>query len=223
MAWISFLLGRPGLEYTFDVNPMAMDLSIANIEALQYNLAGDLKQSIIKVRVPTIKVSSNYLTLLQRNQFDSLVGVPDTFLSFQTRNDWEVVDELVTVLSTTSIKLSNNSATRLSKILVDLGFASIITIETPWKLGVNAGSLYGEGGYGDGGYGSSGEPFDPGTVTYDDVTRIATFTNPLADITTPLLVSYLYTGWLVKLKNFSHKVQGGWLDRFQYDFELTGA
>lgn len=224
MAWLSqFILGRPGSEYTFDVNPEAMQISIENIEAIQYNLAGDMKQSILKVRVPTIKINSSYLTFAQRNQFDSLVGVADTFLSFQTRDDWEVTDESVSIVDSTHVKLANCSATRLSAALVALGFDSIITIETPFKVGLGGGTLFGSDGFGDGGFGSAPEDFDPGTVTYDDATRIITFTNPLTDLATPVLVSYMYTGWLVKLKSFGHSAQGGWGDRFKYDFQLTGA
>jgi hypothetical protein len=224
MAWLSqFLLGRPGNEYSFDVNPEAMQLGISNIEALQNNLAGDLKQSVMKVRVPAIRVNSNFLSFAQRNQFDSLVGIVDTFLSFQTRDDWQVTDELVTVIDATHVQIANSSSTRLSKILTAYGFASIITILTPWKTGTVAGQLYGSGGFGVGGYGSPPESFDPGAVTYDDQTRIVTFTNPLPDVTASVLVSYLYKGWLVKLKQFDHKAQGGWQDRFQYDFELIGA
>lgn len=224
MAWLSqFLLGRPGLEYSFEVNPEAMTLSIENVEALQYNLAGDLKQSVLKVRVPTIRVNSSYLTLTQRNQFDSLVGVSDTFLSFRCRDDFQVIDESVTIVDTTHLKLANSSATRLSAALVAGGFASVITVQTPFKRGTGTGEPFGSGGFGDGGFGSGGEAFDPGTISYDDATRIITMSNALPETDTPVLVSYLYAGWLVKLRAFNHSAQGGWVDRFKYDFELIGA
>ena len=224
MSWLSpFLLGRPGLEYEFDVNPAAMQIEESAVVVRHRNLAGDLKKSVMKASAPIIRVNSNYFTLEQRNQFSSLVGIADSFLSFQTRDDWEVVDERVTWLSSTTMRLANSSATRLSKILTEMGFPSIINIQTPFKLGVVAGEGYGEGGYGEGGYGGAPEEFDPGTVTYDDATRILTITNPITDPDVAILVSYLYTGWLVDLQTFNHRSQAGWLDRFTYDFQLVGA
>lgn len=224
MSWFSqFLLGRPGIEYSFDINPEAMHVVEAGVVVRQRNLAGDLKKSVLKASAPTIRINSSYLTLQQRNQFNSLVGISDSFLSFQTRDDWEVTDELVTNLTSTTLQLANSSATRLSAILTSLGYSSTITIETPFKLGTSAGQLYGSGNYGEGGYGSSQESFDPGTVTYDDATRIITITNPIVDLAQPVLVSYLYTGWLVDMQQFEHVAQGGWVDRFQYDFQLVGA
>ena len=224
MAWLpQFLLGRPGLEYTFDANPNAMQIDEGGIIVRQRNLAGDLSKAVLKKSAPIIRINSNYLLFPQRNQFASLVGISDTLLSFQTRDDWEVVDELVTIIDLTHVKIANTSATRLSKVMVALGYPSVITIKSPWKFGVTSGSMYGEGGYGEGGYGSTGESFDPGTITYDDATRIITFTNPLPDFFENVLVSYLYKGWLVDIDVLGHKVQGGWLDRFQYDFQLIGA
>ncbi len=221
MAWLSqFLLGRPCNEYSFEVNPEAMSIEETGVFVVQRNLAGDLKKSVLKASAPLIKVNSSYLSLAQRNQFASLVGIGDTFLSFRTRDDWQVTDESVTILSTTSIQLNNTSMSRLSAALVSAGCASIITILTPWTL--STGYYYGAGGFGYGGYGGP-VTFDPGTVTYDDATRIATFTNALADDISTVLVSYTYTGWLVNMEQLGHKAQGGWMDRFTYDFQLTGA
>ncbi len=221
MAWLSsFLLGRPGQEVSFDVNPEAMEIEETGISVLQRNLAGDLKKSTLKVSAPTIKINSSYLTLAQRNQFASLVGVSDTFLSFQTRDDWQSTYELVTVLSTNTFKLQNSSAFRLSQALVRLGYPSIITINGIF-LSAASGEAYGEGPYGAGPYG--GSAFATGAITYDDLTGIITIANPIPDITAAAYVTYTYTGWLVNLERLGHKAQGGWLDRFTYDFQLTGA
>ena len=57
----------------------------------------------------------------------------------------------------------------------------------------------------------------------DDATRIITITNPITDPAVAILVSYLYTGWLVDMQALNHQAQGGWLDRFVYDFLLVGA
>lgn len=218
--WITFILGRPGVEITFDVNPEAIEIDEGPVAVRHMNLAGDLKKSVIKSSAPVIRINSSYLTLAQRNQFASLARVADTFLSFQTRDDWEVVDELATVVDSTHVRIANCSATRLSAILTADGNPSIITIQTPFYISL--GNLYGQGGYGGGGYGGD-VSFDPGTITYDDATRTIAFTNPLADTTATVYVSYLYKGWLVDVERFGNQGQGGWLSRFKYDFQLKGA
>lgn len=226
MGWkAQFLLGRPGAEYPFDVNPAALDFVDDGVVVLQENLAGDLKQSVVKTSRPVIRISSSYLTLTQRNQFSSLVGVADTFLSFQIRDDLQVVDELVTIIDATHVQIANSSATRLSAYLVSIGLSSVITILTPFKTSAIGGAAWGAGEWGAGTWDtlSGGGTFDPGTVTYDDATRILTFTNPISDITVALFVAYTYPGWLVKLTKVAHKSLGGWLDRFPYDFELQGV
>lgn len=219
MAWLSsFLLGRPGQEFEFEVNPAAMDIEETGIVVLQRNLAGDLKKSTLRASAPIIRISSNYLTLLQRNQFNSLVEVSDTFLSFQTRDDWQQIGALATILSSTEVQLASSSALRLSTVLVDAGFASIITIDSV-SYSILTDEGFGNLPFGDGPFGD----FDPGTITYDDLTRIITISNPLPDLTIPVYVNYTYKGWLVNMDRFAHSAQGGWLDRFKYDFTLTGA
>lgn len=220
--WLNqFLLGRPCSEYLFEINPEALSIEESGIVVVQRNLAGDLKKSTLKVSAPTIKVNSSFLSLLQRNQFNSLVGVADTFLSFQTRDDWEQLFDLASTIDSTHFKLQNSSALRLSKALVQAGCSSIITItDIEQVAGGSAG--YGGGGFGGGPYGGGGG-FDPGVITYDDLTYIVTITNPIPDISMPVYISYVYKGWLVSLDKLGHKAQGGWLDRFTYDFQLTGA
>lgn len=218
MSWTSFLLGRPGSEYTFNVPPEAMTIEEQGVVVLQRNLAGDLKKSTLKTSAPVIKIRSSYLLLPQRNQFASLVGIDDTFLSFQCRNDWQQIDALVTVLSTTTFRIPNTSATRLSAALVTGGYSSIITINS---VATFPAAGFGEGGFGFGPFDSL--DFDPGTMTYDDLTRIVTMENPLPSTDVRLLATYTYTGWLVNLDTINNAWQGGWLDRSSYDFQLTGA
>ena len=82
MSWTTFILGRPGYEYEFQVPPGAMTIDESGIISLQRDLAGNLHKSTLKNNVPTIKINSNYLMPQQRNQFNSLIAVSDTFLSF---------------------------------------------------------------------------------------------------------------------------------------------
>jgi hypothetical protein len=222
MAWLSqFLLGRPGYEFSFDINPEGMSIDEMALTVMQRNLAGDLKKSVLKTSIPTIKISSSYLALTQRNQFASLVGIQDTFLSFQTRDDWQVIAERNLPQSTTTVVIQNNSATRLSAALVAAGFPGIITINSVSVVpNVLAGPLFGAGGFGAGGF--SGPDYFAGG-SYADATRTITLGTSLPTATQYVYVTYTYTGWLVNLDTLSHQIQGGWLDRFSYDFQLTGA
>lgn len=223
MAWTSFQLGRPGSEITFDVNPAAMRISEQGVVVRQRNLAGDRKKSVLKKSAPTIQIDSTYLTKTQRDQIASMVGISNTFLSFKTRDDWKVWWEYVDVLTTTSVRLKNSSASRLSAVLVGLGLPSQITIVTPFQYEPTGGLPLGEGGFGEGGLGYPPESFDPGTVSYDDLTRIVSFSNPLPDALHPVYVSYTHEGWLVDLETGDFQAAGGWIDRFQYSLQLVGA
>ena len=222
MAWLSqFLLGRPGYEISFDVNPEAMSIDEMPLEALRRNIAGDLKKAVLKTSIPTIQIDSSYLTLAQRNQIASLAGISDTFLSFQVRDDLQVISERNLPTDTTHVKIQNNSATRLSAALVAASFTGIITINSVAQVpNVIAGNTYGSGGFGDAGF--SGPDFFAGG-SYDDATRTVTLGTSLPSASNPVYVSYTYKGWLVSLDKFSHSIRGGWLDRFNYSFQLIGA
>jgi hypothetical protein len=229
LAWLPhFLLGRPGSELSFDVNPKAAQITRGPVQVLQRNLEGDLKKSVLKRDVPIIKINSSYLTFDQQNAIASLAGIPNTFLSFRCRDDWQLTNDWVQVLTSTSATLRNSSATRLSSVLVNFGLASQITIVTPFLYEPAGGFPYGEGGFGEGGFGEGEmgfppESFDPGAVTYDDLTRIVSWANPVADITRPLYISYRYQGWLVDMQQGDFQAQGGWIDRMTYDIQLVGA
>ena len=222
MAWLSsFLLGRPGYEYSFDINPEAMSIDEAALTVIHRNLAGDLKKSVLKNSMPMIKINSSYLSLDQRNKFASLVGVNDTFLSFQTRDDWQMVAERDLPTDTQHVTLQNNSATRLSAALVAAGFSGVITINSVSTVpNVVAGPTFGGGGFGDGGF--SGPDYFAGG-SYEDATRVVTLGTSLPSASQYVYVTYTYKGWLVNLDALSHQIRGGWLDRFTYDFQLTGA
>ena len=223
MAWLSnFLLGYPGSEYSFEINPEAMSIDEIPIAVLHRTLNGDLKKSVLKTSAPIIRINSSYLSLAQRNQFASLAGVDNTFLSFQVRDDLAVIAERDLSTDTTHVTIRNTSATRLSTYLVQNGYAGDITI-TSVADGPNIGSSsgYGLGGYGSGFY-SPTEYYTAGS-SYNDLTRVITLASPLPSAQMYVYVSYTYKGWLVNMDKLSHSIQGGWVDRFQYDFQLTGA
>lgn len=225
MAWVSFKFGRPGSEYTFEVPPEGMSISPMPIKAVHRNLAGDMKKSILKTDCPIIKINSSFLSLTQRNQFASLMGVGDTFLSFICRDDWQIINDLVSIIDLNHIQLNNNSALRLSAAYVNNGLGSLITITTPFiaqEAGAPFGTTYPFGG-GPFGIGTGAVNFDPGAITYDDLTGIITMANPLPSADISLFVTYTYPGWLVEPDAMNVKYQGGWLDRGTYDISLSGA
>lgn len=212
-------MGRPGTELSFEVNPEAMQIEEQGVCVVQRNLAGDLKKSTLKVSAPMVKVNSSFLSKAQRDQFNSLVGISDTFLSFQTRDDWQQVNDLATVLTSTTLQLSNSSALRLSKILVDTGYPGIITINS---VTIPPFTGFGQGNFGADGFGGAGS-YSAGTITYNDSTMVVTVQNALPFGFAGIYVTYTYKGWLVNMEKFGHTSKGGWLDRFQYDFQLVGA
>jgi hypothetical protein len=195
----------------FELKPESMNIDYNDIKVLHSNLAGDTKKSIIKAAVPTVRISSSYLSLAQRNQIASLRHVSDSFLSFRCRDDWQTYYEPVTINDATHIVLANSSATRLSSVLTGLGFSTTIAIQSPFYLTLPTPA------------GGSGTTWAPGTITYADSTRIATLQNSISSITSPLYVSYTYSGWLVEMSAFSAKSEGGWGDQTQYDIELVGV
>ncbi len=205
MAWTNFKLGRPGFEYTFEVPPQSMSIDDGGIAVRQRNLAGGMLKAMVSPHVPTIKINSTSLSLLQRNQFSSLASIEDSFLSFQCRNDFKVISQRLKPTATTfQIQLPPSSITRLSTALVAGGFSSSITITGIFLAKDETGANLYTGG------------------SYADATRIITPGTPLA-ADTDVFVSYTYLGWLVDMQTFSHNAQGGWLDRFTYDTQLVGA
>jgi hypothetical protein len=221
MAWLTnFLIGRPGYEYSMSVPPEAISIEDMSINVKQRMLDGTMKKSIINPSMPNIKLSSKYLTVAQRNQLSSLTMIDDTFLSFQTRDDWQVISLKVLSASTTQVILPKMSCTRLSKLLVDGGFSSTITIETvnetPNPADMNT---YDSGGYGEGGYAGS-EHYTGGS--YDDSNYTINLGVPLGQVQY-VYVTFTYKGWLVEAEKLSHNTNGNNVDWFGYDFQLTSA
>ena len=207
MSWLSqFSLGRPGYEYSFDINPEGMSIEDGAIAIRQRNLAGDVKKSVLKVYAPTIKINSSYLAIGQRNQFSTLANISDTFLSFLTRDDWQVILERNISTDTTHVTLPNSSITKLDKIFDAIGANPNITnVNSVTTTADGSGTNYANGG------------------SFDRTNSIVHLGSALAGANTVVYVTYTYKGWLVDMEKLVHAIQGGWVDRFQYDFQLVGA
>ena len=205
MAWLTFKLGRPGAEVEFTVNPAGMDVDESPIAGRRRNIAGDLKKSVVKSSAPTVRINSNYLSLTQRNQFASMAGYNDTLLSFMVRDDLQIVLEKNLPTDVNTVVVQNNSATRLAAALVAAGAAGSITVTGVFTTTDGSGTNYFTGG------------------SYAEATRTITLGTPLADAAVPVYVTYTYKGWLVDMERITTRSEGGWVDRFTYDFSLVGA
>lgn len=214
MAWLgSFLLGRPNFESSFTINPSAMKIKETQLAARNRVLNGGLKKWVFRTTFPTIQINSNYFQLADRNIFASLLTVTDTFLSFQTRNgDWQQQLEINYPTGVpTTLPIQVNSATKLSAAIVAAGGSSIITINGVWQaITVSGGVAVG-----------SGTNFYTGG-SYSDATYTINLGTPLV-MQSACYVSYSYTGWLVDLQEIGYNIEGGWLDKFNYDYSLTGV
>lgn len=204
MAWIQFKLGRPGAELTFGLNPSAFHVDDGNIIVRQRNIEGDLKKSIVKKFVPSIQLNSNYFTKAERDAFVSLLNIDDTMLSFQTRDDWQVLKAKHIATTTTAVKISNSSITKLDEALIAAGAAGQVTINGVYDNPAGTGTNYYTGG------------------SYAGATRTITLGTPVV-AGAVLYVDYTHKGWLVDIENLSYGAEGGWVDRFTYDFQLIGA
>lgn len=205
-SWLSpFLLGRPGYELSFDVNPEAMSMDEVQMAAFDRTLTGQGKKWVFSTYIPTIRISSNWFPITQRNLFVSLLSVSDTFLSFQTRDDWQMSLEVNPSITATTIGVQVNSATRLSAALVTAGFSSVVTINGVFDNPAGTGTNY----------------FSAGS-TYSDTAYTATVATPLP-AQANYYITYTYKGWLVDLQKVSTKHQGGKVDLGSYDYQLVGV
>jgi hypothetical protein len=203
--WIrEFRLGRPGFEEVFELLPDAVQVIPASVAVVQQNLAGDLRKGVLKTSAPTIRISSNYMSVAQRNTFASMMAFADSFLSFRTRDDWQQVLEYNLPASVNTVTLQNSSMTRLSAALAALGIDGSISIDGVYLTKNGQGQNYFTGG------------------AYDDASRTITLGAALADIASPVYVTYTYDGWLVNMKAGTNSAKFG-SDHFAYEYELEGA
>ena len=203
-GWITqFKLGVPGSEYTFELNPQALNSSEGPITVINENLAANLRKDVLKNYRPTFRVNSNYLTVAQKQQFVALAGLP-IFLSFQTRdNDWTFLEK-DTPDSVSGITLRSNSITLLDKALNDVSAAANLTVTGVFLTAALTGTNYYTGG------------------SYARATRVITLGTPLPN-TNDVYVQYSYLGCLVNMQAINTVAQGGKVDIHSYDFQLEGA
>ena len=207
MAWLTFKLGRPGSEYEFTTpgNPMAMTIDEQNIRVLQTNIEGDLKKSTIKIHVPTIRINSEFLPFAERNKLASLFNITDSFLSFQVRDNYSMINEKATPASTGTVYIANSSILQLEKALAAAGAAGHITITAVFGNLAGTGTNYYTGG------------------SFASATGLITLGTPVADASLPVYITYTYKGWLVEIDTMSDGIRGGCVDLHNYDMTLRGA
>jgi len=209
MAWTQFLLGRPGFEIAFDVNPDSFDPVFERVGSDNYTLNGDLKERVIRAFRPTVTLKSNWFPKAQLDAISSLLTISDTFLSFITRNDWNILCEPNIALTTNTVQIQQSSMTKLSAIYAAGGYGTTPTYGTISITGVYAnpngsGTNYYTGG------------------SYADSSRTITLGSSLPGVQ-QVYVSYTYPGWLVRLKQMKALITGGRVDLFTYDYMLDGC
>jgi len=207
MAWTNFKLGRPGSEYEFTVidNPQALSIKESNIRVLQTNIEGDLKKSTVKLYVPSIRMNSNYLPFAERNKMASLMNITDSFLSFMSRTDYEVINEKALPVDVNTVYIANSSILLLEKALLAAAASGHITIAGVFDNLAGTGTNYYTSG------------------SFDGTTGLITLGTPLALATTPVYITYTYKGWLVEIEDLNDAISGGRVDLFYYDISLRGA
>lgn len=220
-GWLSaFLLGIPGYEYTLSANPDSFDPTWERVSSDNYILNGDLKERVLRVNRPTVALKSNWFPkATDLDNLTSLLGYTSTFLSFITRNDWNINFEQNIAPNTTTVQIQQSSYSKLSAIYAAGGYGSTptngtITINGVWTALTKSGTtIVGSGtNYYTAGAGGS----------YADATRTITLGSALP--TSGLVyVSYTFPGWLVRLKKLNAPITGGRIDLFTCDYQLDGA
>ena len=224
MAWINkFLLGRPGFEYSFDVNPSELSPTWSRIVSANYNLAGDRKERVIRSIRPIVKLKQSIFPKSQLDLFVSMLPITDTFLSFITRSaDWNINLEPNIAPNLTTVQIQNSSITKLSAIYAAGGLtpgnngapytstSGTITVNGVWASVTASGGVVS---------GSGTNYFTGGT--YLDSTNTITLGTSLPAVG-QVYVSYSFPGWLVSMPTLDTPNIGGQVDNFAYAFSLEG-
>ena len=194
--WISqFLLGRPGNELTFNINPNAIDIRAAQIAAKKRTLSGHLRKWVFRTSFPTITLESDFFRFQDLNAMQSLLAVADTMLSFKVRDgDLQTVMEICYQTDALTVPIRENSAVLLSAALVAAGAPGSITINGVYDNPAGTGTNYYTGG------------------SYDDASCTITLGTPLIVATTPVYVTYSYSGYLVEMSEIGAQFIGGQVD-----------
>jgi hypothetical protein len=198
MAWSIFQLGRPGNEITFDINPNTLEIRPAQIAATARTLSGHLRKWVFRTNYPTITMNSDWFTVADYNAMQSLLAITDTMLSFKIRDgDLQTIAEICYQTDQNTVPIRENSQTLLSAALVAAGAAGSLTInrvnDNPTDAYANTGTDYYAGG------------------SYADATGIITLGTPLL-LSTPVYVTYSYTGYLVSMEEIGAQFIGGQVD-----------
>ena len=205
--WInSFLLGRPGAELSFDLNPNQVQITKTQISSVKRVLSGRLIKRVFRTEFPTIDLSGTFFTYAQADQMASLLNITDTLLSFRVRDDMTMFGEQnFPANGGTTVTLQENSATLLSAALVAASAAPSVAIVGVYDNPGLTGTNYYTGG------------------SYDSPTRTVTLGTPLPT-SGACYITYTYTGWLVSMSEMAVQAQGGWVDVMPYSgWSLIGA
>lgn len=199
-TWLdNFLLGRPGSELAFDLNPNQVRVDNSQIVAKNRVLSGKLRKWVFRTEFPTISIDGRFMTMDQKDLFDSLLAITDTMLSFRVRTGGftRTGEKNSSSNGGTTVVIQENSATLLSAALIFVGSASSVVITGVFDNKNLTGTNYYTGG------------------SYADASRTITLGTPLPT-SDPCYVTYTYTGWLVNMERLSWQAIGGHVDVTDY-------
>ena len=205
-----FKLGRPGAETSFEINPSAVDWGDAAMKDTTRGIDGELNIITLSGNRPTVSISGNYITPAQWNQFRALMMIADTPLNFIYADLTgatipEVWQEQVVAASTTTLILPKSSALRASKLAVDAGGASLVSmvnIYTTYAAGRTGTTTIAVSSYADTSYTISASGLTAGNTYY---------------------VTYQCKALAVTLTQVPIHQDAGWVDKGKYSLVLTGA
>jgi hypothetical protein len=217
MAYLAkFQLGVPGNLYNFFLNPavyMGSDEALADVTRA---LSTKVNKVTLGRHLPSVAIQGNYMTVENLNWLRSLLVVDWTSLVFRPLDltgsfVLEVWQEFAKPTDVSTIYLPECSVLRGSKLEVDAGGSSQVSIVGVWSTRGN----YRTGG-GTNFYVSNGG-------SYDDSNYKISFSSPMPDANAKY-VTFKYGAWAVTITAVPFRTDGGYTDRFKYEtIELIPA
>lgn len=139
MAWLGqFKIGRPALEHLFEVNPASADFDHQRIDDSGRGLTGRLLVVTTSRDRPSIRLTGNYLPPRMLNMLRHLPRIDDTPLVFEpidsTGNQvFEVWQDKLTPLTTTTLRLAEDSYQRAAELRANAGGATVLAPAGVWR------------------------------------------------------------------------------------------
>jgi len=195
MSWLaSFKLGPIGYELPITARIMALGFDFRHVEAMQRNILGGLRRSLLRVNVPIITLQAGAMSMDTMAKLQGLHS-SQSVLNFKSNTAFKVLYQLCISTDTLTVILPATSASGIT-------ITGVFLKSDVNKSGTN--------------YFTSG--------SYDATTRTVTLGTDLPDANAEVWVDYSFTGHSVLVTRYSPAPhQGQYQDLWQAGIELTGA